>query len=227
MGKRAYTNFLLLSDEKSKSFLKHARGGDYDGGIINELVNTIQKLNSPTRVALDVGASYGFVSKGLSQIFDRVIASEVVPNVRHVLEQNVTYANMPNVEVLDFGFGDKEKEIEIWFDPRYGGHASVFRQEHCKDHHMIVCPIKTIDSMNFDVVDYIKIDVEGYELEVIKGAIETIKRCKPIISIEVSLNTWPHLQSSHECGMILEQNGYEYHSTAVNDFIFIPKEENT
>lgn len=41
-----------------------------------------------------------------------------------------------------------------------------------------------IDDFNFQKVDYIKIDVEGYEPFVLEGAIETIKRSKPVISYE-------------------------------------------
>ena len=43
---------------------------------------------------------------------------------------------------------------------------------------------KTLDSFNYKNVDYIKIDVEGYELCVLQGAKKTIERCRPIIQVE-------------------------------------------
>lgn len=45
-------------------------------------------------------------------------------------------------------------------------------------------PQKTLDSFQFDEVDIIKIDVEGYELQVLEGASDTIKRNRPIVQIE-------------------------------------------
>ena len=45
-------------------------------------------------------------------------------------------------------------------------------------------PMKTLDSFNLNDVDLIKIDCEGYELFVIEGGIETIKRCRPAIIVE-------------------------------------------
>ena len=44
--------------------------------------------------------------------------------------------------------------------------------------------IKTLDSFNLQYVDFIKIDAEGYEPLVAKGAMNTIERCKPIILYE-------------------------------------------
>jgi hypothetical protein len=45
-------------------------------------------------------------------------------------------------------------------------------------------PLKTLDSFGFEEVDFIKIDVEGYELSVVKGAKETLLREKPFMVIE-------------------------------------------
>ena len=47
---------------------------------------------------------------------------------------------------------------------------------------------KTLDSFNFQNVDFIKIDVQGFELEVLKGAFETLKANSPIICIEENLS---------------------------------------
>ena len=47
-------------------------------------------------------------------------------------------------------------------------------------------PVITIDSLNLQRLDFLKIDVQGLEIEVVKGAMETIKRCKPIIVVEAN-----------------------------------------
>lgn len=42
----------------------------------------------------------------------------------------------------------------------------------------------TIDSLNLDTLDFIMLDVEGAEFRALKGGLETIQRCRPIIQIE-------------------------------------------
>ncbi len=53
--------------------------------------------------------------------------------------------------------------------------------------------VKTLDGLNLNV-NFLKIDVEGYEPNVLRGARETIKRCKPIIVMEA--NHEPEKQKS-------------------------------
>ena len=46
-------------------------------------------------------------------------------------------------------------------------------------------PVRTLDSFNFEIVDLIKIDTEGYELPVLRGGRETIGRERPQLYIEI------------------------------------------
>lgn len=50
-----------------------------------------------------------------------------------------------------------------------------------------------VDALNFGRVDFIKIDVEGFEKEVLHGATDTIKRCRPQMLIEIN-NSTTHLE---------------------------------
>lgn len=49
----------------------------------------------------------------------------------------------------------------------------------------IKIPVASLDSFNFDNLDFIKIDTEGHESSVLAGAVETIKRCTPALLIEI------------------------------------------
>ena len=48
--------------------------------------------------------------------------------------------------------------------------------------------MKTLDSFEFEEVDYMKVDVEGFELQFLKGATDTILRTKPVLNIEIKNN---------------------------------------
>lgn len=45
-------------------------------------------------------------------------------------------------------------------------------------------PLVSVDSLELDRVDFIKIDVEGMEVDALKGALNTIEKYKPILTVE-------------------------------------------
>ena len=66
----------------------------------------------------------------------------------------------------------------------------------------------TIDSLEYQNVDMIKIDVEGYEMEVLKGAEKTLEQNK-FVMIELNSNTNKYGSSNQECVNFLKQKGYK------------------
>ena len=85
----------------------------------------------------------------------------------------------------------------------------VFTRKY-KNDEILEVKCKSLDSYNFEQVDFIKIDAEGHELFVLQGAIETIKRCNPIIQAEVEEK---HLKSlgltRDDVGKFLTNLGYK------------------
>jgi two-component SAPR family response regulator len=69
-------------------------------------------------------------------------------------------------------------------------------------------PMTTIDSLGLDDVDLIKIDVEGYEMEVLKGAKKVLESCQYVM-IELNSNTGKYGSSNQECMNFLESMGYK------------------
>jgi FkbM family methyltransferase len=78
-------------------------------------------------------------------------------------------------------------QIQIQDHWEHGGHNfTIYDPAQVKKQEAVVnVDCRTIDSYNFDDVDAIKIDVEGSELFVMEGALETIKRCRPAIQVEI------------------------------------------
>lgn len=77
--------------------------------------------------------------------------------------------------------------IGIQDHPEHGGHNfAVYDEKQIKKtEHVVQVPCRTIDSYLFEDVDVIKIDVEGSELMVMEGAIDTITRCRPSVQVEI------------------------------------------
>lgn len=132
------------------------------------------------RTAIDAGAHIGLMSYRLSKKFQQVESFEFNPLVRNCLKQNMENKKCSNVNIYECGVGNTNASMDIRYkgkDPRrtFGTFVGTTSGDY---------PIKTIDSFNFTDVDFIKIDTEGYEPLVVQGALETIKRCRPIILYE-------------------------------------------
>lgn len=134
-------------------------------------------------LALDIGANIGFMSMAMASSGCRVMAFEPQPALFGLLLENL----MPfdeDVECLPIALSDHEYTAEM---PRirygekgnYGGLALGQRSELG----VIYVKCVTLDSLNLDV-GFMKIDVEGHEMPVLRGARETIRRCRPIMYIE-------------------------------------------
>ncbi len=50
---------------------------------------------------------------------------------------------------------------------------------------VISVPVQTLDSFALENVLFIKLDVEGYESTIVAGALKTIKRCRPVLQVEI------------------------------------------
>jgi FkbM family methyltransferase len=75
-------------------------------------------------------------------------------------------------------------------------------------------PVMTIDSFNFPKCGLIALDVEGFEIHVLRGAIETIKRCRPVIVAENGMST--------EIQELLKSVGYRPVDQSISDTIYVP-----
>lgn len=173
--------------------------------------------HSPKRTCIDVGASYGFVTDALAQIYSNVHAFEVCPSTRDCLIENMKDYENVNIH---HGAGSENKNIDVWQYEGFSGHNSVIENDpFSKIHptHMITKTtgkIKTIDSLNITDLDLIKIDVERYEIEVLEGAKKTLLKNSPIVIIEC-------LENLSEVEYFLTHLGYHRKKHQFDDHIFI------
>jgi len=132
-------------------------------------------------VALDIGANIGLWSRDLALHFAQVIAFEPVSDFRDCLIKNV--ANN-NIDIRPYALGPEDTTIDMVVTNGNTGHSHV-------DNNTIgngSIDMHKLDSLEFDAVDYIKIDCEGYELSILQGAKQTIKKHRPVIVVEQKLH---------------------------------------
>jgi len=142
-------------------------------------------LIDPTGVALDVGANIGTTSAILSQHLPhgQVYAFEPGPNVFAALETNVAANGLDNVKPVNLAVAAKPGTIKFFEDAAYGHIATDDRG----------CDVAAVSIDDFVTsraikrIDFIKIDVEGFESGVLEGATKTIERFAPIVYMEFNL----------------------------------------
>lgn len=134
--------------------------------------------------AIDVGANRGIYSYLLSRYFDRVLAFEPNPDLaefgRRMLPENV--------EVIEAALGAHQFSGKLHIPGgRKGGedHLTATLSSSMTAVRTIPVDVLTLDSLDIGRVGFIKIDVEGTEVEVIKGARNTIARDRPLLMAEI------------------------------------------
>ena len=122
------------------------------------------------RNCIDIGSNVGMWTRELAQKFEQVYCFEPNPNFIECFNKNITESN---VKLFELGLSNKEHTASQEFN------STVITNTPGN----VQC--RTLDSFNLNNIDFIKIDVDGFEVEVLKGAENTIKRNNPVINVEM------------------------------------------
>ena len=135
---------------------------------------TVIKHCKQFRTAIDIGAHVGLWARGLTEKFDKVVAFEPCDQFADILLKNA-----PKVHTINrCALGWREGHVAMAIEPDNTGSTPVDRGK------VGLTPMFPLDHFNLTDVDLIKIDVEGYELDVIKGAMETLRNNDPVMIVE-------------------------------------------
>ena len=127
--------------------------------------------------AIDVGSHCGFWSFYLGGNFKKVYAFEPVEIFRNCFKKNIPHEN---VELLPVAIGNENSFVSMNVELENTGATHISNKT--KDSNIV--ELKKLDDYRYSNIDFIKIDVEGYENQVVLGAKETLIRNKPIIIVE-------------------------------------------
>ena len=160
--------------------------GSVDGSLEPEL-KMLPRLVSKTDVALDIGANAGFYAFRMSKIFSKVYAFEI----NDELTADLRKYNPGNIAVMPVGLSSKAGEATLYIPVLNGlpltGWASLAPGNFPDATSEVTKLVKiaTLDSFQLENVSFIKIDVEGHELQVLEGARRTLSTQRPTVLIEI------------------------------------------
>ena len=136
--------------------------------------------------AIDVGAHIGSYTLRMARGFRHVIAFEPNPFNSHILRLNLQLNKIRNVRVEEAALSDSIGVSPLYLQRTTGGNGSL------NPHHYgfrydtrVQVNVRRLDDFEIPDVDVLKIDAEGNELRILKGASQTIDRAKPLLAVEV------------------------------------------
>ncbi|MET7617681.1 FkbM family methyltransferase [Streptomyces sp. NPDC005408] len=140
-------------------------------------------------LAVDVGGWYGPWTQRLARRADRVVAVEPVPHLARLLAAtSPAHVDVVNAAATDHDGGT----AQLWLPPGDCGNRGVSslvrRDMHARS---IPVPCVRLDSLGLHSVTLIKIDVDGSELNVLRGAEEILVRDRPALFIELETRIGP------------------------------------
>ena len=137
-------------------------------------------------VCIDVGANIGNHSICFADHFDEVFSFEPHPMLFKVLSVNASLKN--NIHCFNFGASSTTQQMSLYIGDKSNlGHASIYWENETRKAEAATITLKPLDSVPEILekkISFMKIDVEGHELEVLKGAERIIVRDRPAIAFE-------------------------------------------
>jgi FkbM family methyltransferase len=167
------------------------------------------------RTAIDVGGHIGLWSWNLAHWFDHVEAFEPVLEHRECWQANMA-ACTTEATLHPFALGAEPGHVSILTEKGSSGNSMVSGKGKVEQ--------RTLDSFDFAHVDFIKIDTEGYESFVLRGAEKTIRQWQPVIVVEQKRD-----HSSKHFGVealsavtLLQSWGYKQAQEISGDYFMVP-----
>ena len=186
----------IQKNKTSYFLLKKCEFGDY-----HEL-NTIKKLSKKGKLLfIDCGCNYGFYSLYTASLSEKneIISIEASKNTLEEFKKNLKLNNLKNVNFFNNAVSNIVGENVLFHESINDWESSQTHKNFKTSSEHIVDSI-TIDSLLKDhyLDDYnviIKLDIEGNEINAIKGALDVIKKSNPLIIIEFSKYIFENLDN--------------------------------
>jgi FkbM family methyltransferase len=194
------------------------------------LHKVFEKYVNSSSIVIECGCHIGTHTIKLAKLCKKIYGFEPMPKTNYILNMNISLNKIDNAFISDLGVScEPGKTNFLWTCPGNPGASGLNnnpmgKPEYANIQENIEVSLTTIDSLNLDKLDFIKIDVEGYESLVIKGGIVTISKFKPIIVVEVWKNHSGEVDINYTRDLFKEliDIGYTISHIYGPDFLFLP-----
>ncbi len=166
--------FALFLHRQSNWIIRHHLGEESDFRINGES-RLIAEVAPFCSSFVDVGANRGDWAANFLECMrtgGRGLLLDAAPAAISFLRER--FAGEPRVEIIHSAVGDRTGEIEFCAEPLIGETSSVISSFSAPTSQRLVVPMTTVEAelarRNWDGSDYLKVDVEGYDLHALRGA---------------------------------------------------------
>ena len=176
MTNKMIGNYLFPSNDTH--FDRWMLEGEYQQKQRDALFEYMEEIR-PIEYIADVGAHVGLWSRPMMRRANTKYIWAFEPNqaVRECYVLNM--GGFDNYSVYPFALGHKNMKGFLNVETDNSGNTNVHPTRSGNTE------IRTLDSFNFEHLDYIKVDVEGFEYNFLQGAVDTLNRCRPFVHLEM------------------------------------------
>ncbi|MBI2135145.1 FkbM family methyltransferase [Candidatus Woesearchaeota archaeon] len=213
---KAKNSIIIRNVQGSKMYLNLKDRGiskdlALDGIREPESTKIIKKIIKERGTVVDIGANIGYYALMESQLVGkkgRVYAIEPVPDNIASLKKNIGLNDYSNIEVFQMGIGEKNKTAKMNITSYSNWHSFLHQRNVIGK---LDVKVVTLDNFlkNRKYPDFIRMDVEGYEFQILKGMKNTLKKKKPL---KLFIELHPHIMNKSQTKFLLKtlkDNGFE------------------
>ncbi|MDM5157399.1 FkbM family methyltransferase [Bacillus sp. DX1.1] len=138
-------------------------------------------------VIYDIGANIGNHTVYFTKCFNpkKVYAFEPAEKIYEILKYNIKVNGLENLETFNYAVGEKSGKASLNYNQENTGASNIQLNKNGE------IKVVSLDDLNLEEPDLIKVDVEGLEYEVIKGMVNHLNNASPVLWVEIFSEHYP------------------------------------
>ena len=145
-----------------------------------QVLDLLERIYAPeTGSVIQAGANCGYFAVQLAKAFDHVVTFEPIPELWNLAKKNIRKHGGDNISLFNMGLGREADSASITFTE--DGNCGATGLSADEDGEL---ELMSIDNLYLSDCQLIWLDIEGMEAEALRGAENTINRCRPLIVVE-------------------------------------------